>query len=169
MNMTLVVQPVPDASSPSASQPPLYFKPWADEDANQQFLAQRSKGLPPRYVTIRIENVQASPHGVAGSVKISAMLAFGAPDDVAPHPYNISRLVNQDVILASRYVEGPIFNVAGLENWVVVLSKVEYRDIMKRPRTAAVGTGLLQCTVSGNMISTIKVFEPRKGGFTDAD
>ena len=146
-----------------------YPDTWASLDASEPALQTRQQGAQSQYVSLTITNQQSTPHGVASDVLMLARLSFGAADDVAPHPYHFDRPIGPFTILADKYIEGPLFNVGGLTNWVVTLQKVEYRDIMKRDRTAAVGTGGLHCSVSGNVTPIIRVFEPRKGEYTDAD
>jgi len=146
-----------------------YEGTWASADVAEPALQTRQQGAKSRYVSLTITNQQTTPHGVATDIVILARLSFGAADDVAPHPYHMDRPIGPYTALAERYIEGPLFNVGGLTNWVVTLQKVEYRDIMKRARTAAVGTGGLHCSVSGNITPLIRVFEPRKGEYTDAD
>ncbi|MBV8299666.1 MAG: hypothetical protein JO083_09020 [Candidatus Eremiobacteraeota bacterium] len=146
-----------------------YLAAWDQEDRDHPFLGPRVAQSAARYVSIRVTNEQTTPHGVASNVVLETELQFGAADDVAPDPYTIPRQVGPVMILAGRYVEGPLFNVAGLTNWQMVVRKVEYQDIMKRARSAAVGTGGLRRFVSGNIAPLPRVFEPRKGEYTDAD
>ncbi|MDP9024877.1 MAG: hypothetical protein M3N13_05875 [Candidatus Eremiobacteraeota bacterium] len=147
-----------------------YLPGWQQDDGQHAFLGPRVMTTsPPRYVILRVTNAQENPHGAASDITLKAELAFGASDDVAPHPYKMNRTVGPLTIFAGRYVEGALFNVAGLANWRVLITKVDYKDIMKRKRSAAVGAGGLFSSVSGNILTMPRVFEPRKNEYTDAD
>ena len=158
-------------AAPGAENPrtPAYVDVWGAQDAAEPFLSRQNATSAPQYVVITIANGQTKTQGVANKVKVVAQLLYGAPDDVAPHPYTLNRTVVPVPLHASGYAEGPLFNVGGLPNFIVRISSVEYYDIMNRRRTAAVGTEVVRRIVSGKVFQNNQVFEPRKGEFTDGD
>jgi hypothetical protein len=138
---------------------------WASEDAAGT-LGPRNVTAAARYVVITVTNQQTRPAGVASKIKIKTRLWFGAPDDVAPHPYYIERMVEPAPLQAQAIAHGALFNVGGLANFIVAIEEVEYYDILSWRRTAAVGTGYIRCVVSGELFPINRVFEPRKGEFS---
>jgi hypothetical protein len=138
-------------------------------DSSQPFLSEENAKAAHRLVMINVTNGQSRVQGVATKIRIETSLHYGAVDDRASHPYKLTRVIEPSPLHAGSVVEGPLFNIGGLRNFVVKLESVEYYDVMGRRRIAAVGTGSIRCVVSGEMNQFTQVFEPRKGEFSDAD
>jgi hypothetical protein len=167
LSCTLTVEP-----QPAAAVNPLtatYRDDWGRADTDYVPLADRNRTATARYVMVAVQNGQTRPQGAASDVTVTAVLYFGAADDMAPHPYHIERVIGPMLLPAGNSGSGPLFNVGGIPNFEVHLRKVGYRDIMNRSRTSAVGTGIIKCIVAGVITTFPRVFEPRKGEFTDGD
>lgn len=156
---------VEDINAPTGSgNHDSYNENWRDEDSKNAQLHPYIDNQPPCYIRIKVENVQPNVYGLATKITGKVILAFGAKNNVDNHPFTIVRNLDIPVIGAGKYVEGPIFNIGTLPNFVVLIDEIQYFDIQNIGHKAAYGVGRLWKRLDGKpIVITQKIFEPGKG------
>jgi hypothetical protein len=140
-----------------------YNQGWHDEDDRNIQLLPFIQNHSPRYVRLRVINVQTNPYGVAGKIRGKIVLLFGATNDVAPHPFNMVRDFTIEAIGAMKYVEAPIFNVGTLPNFTAAVTELTYADFQGIELRSAYGVTRLWQRFQGGPIPFLQIFEPGKG------
>ena len=168
----------PDGGFPGVPAPTLgngaainftdYDAAYSAQDAGSPQLIAFAANLPAKYVNLIVYNRATKPASVAAKVTIKTIMYFGA-QAVPNHPFVLRRDHTFSLIGPNSVDAAQLYNVAGLASYQIQISEVHYSDIMGRDRRAATGVGNITQNAGVTLSTLIKVFEPRKGEFTDAN
>jgi hypothetical protein len=143
-----------------------YLPAWITADQGSSIPAIAGGGAVPAYVTLYVVNRSQSPHGIAARISIKATLHYGAAGNSGNHPHHLPRTAEIPTCEPGTVFALQLFNVGGLSNTRIEVDEMKYYDLMGRRRRGGWGYAVLTRNANGTAIFP-KLFEPRKGEYTD--